>query len=271
MKTKYGYIIVEDVELQREYLITLLSDRLNLTLLGVFSNAEEAFEYLVDQDKQQPDILFLDIEMPEVNGFSLLEAIKRTHVNMKVIITTAHSDYAVRSYDYQICGYLLKPIEPHRLSQALDRAIKELNTPSPALAAEAMEAKSPATTGASDRLSPESGGMRIKEKNRWIKLDYNEILYCEGANVDVKIVTLGGVHQIRERVKNLEKTLPAEQFLRVHDSFIINLDYVKSFASNFTFVDICPHPGDRLHTIRIGPKYRNAFRDRMKATPFEPD
>lgn len=244
MKQKYGYIVVEDVELQRENLIHLLDTRLDLQLLGSFDNAEDAYSFLSDEQQPSPDIVFLDIEMPELSGFNLLEALRQVPKNMKVIITTAFPDYAIKSYDYSISGYLLKPIELARLNQSIDKAIGEMAAWPP---------------------PPEPGGyLLIKEKKRWVKLAYDEILFCEGANVDVRIVTPAGAYLTRERVKNLEQSLPPSRFLRIHDSFIINLSYVKSYASNFTSVSLCYQPGSPMRTLSIGPKYREKFRRVMQ-------
>jgi DNA-binding LytR/AlgR family response regulator len=247
MKHKYGYIIVEDVELQRENLIHLLSQSLDLVLLGSFENAEDAYDYLANAPDPMPELMFLDIEMPESSGFNLLEAIKRLSVDMKVIITTAFPDYAVKSYDYSVSGYLLKPIDRNKLNQSIEKAIKEMHAPS--------QSKLPAENG---------GYLMIKEKKRWIKLLYEEILYCEGANVDVRILTPGETFTIRERVKNLEQALPPALFLRIHDSYIINLAYIKSYASNYTSVSLCFQSGSTLHTLNIGPKYREKFRRLMQ-------
>ncbi|MCB0570710.1 MAG: response regulator transcription factor [Phaeodactylibacter sp.] len=246
MKQKYGYIVVEDVELQRENLIHLLDTRLDLQLLGSFENAEDAYEYLADEQSPAPDIMFLDIEMPELSGFNLLEALRRSPGQMKVIITTAFPNYAIKSYDYSISGYLLKPIELDKLNHSIDKAIGELGDTWPAAPPEPRHF------------------LLIKEKKRWVKLGYEEILFCEGANVDVRIVTPGGAYITRERVKNLEQALPPTLFLRIHDSFIINLSYIKSYASNFTSVSLCFQSGSPLHTLNIGPKYRKKFRRMMQ-------
>ncbi|MCB0555936.1 MAG: response regulator transcription factor [Phaeodactylibacter sp.] len=246
MKRKYGYIVVEDVELQLENLIHLLDTRLDLKLLGSFDNAEDAYDFLTDEKQPAPDIMFLDIEMPELSGFNLLEALRQAPLSMKVIITTAFPNYAIKSYDYSISGYLLKPIELGKLNKSVDKAIDELHSGQPAPAPELKE------------------HLLIKEKKRWIKLSYEEILYCEGANVDVRIITPETTYLTRERVKNLEQALPANRFLRIHDSFIINLSYIKSYASNFTSVSLCFQPGSPLHTLNIGPKYRERFRRLMQ-------
>jgi len=241
MKKQYSFIVVEDVALQREYLIDLLQGRLDLQHEASFDNAEEAYQYLAQSD-EPPTLIFLDIEMPEASGFNFLEAIKHLPLSPKVIITTAFAEYAVKGYEYDLSGYLLKPIEEEQLNRAIDKAIGELSKAGPAT---------------------EEAHLLIKEKGRWVKLTYQEILYCEGANVDVKLVTLGGAYFTRDRIKNMEQRLPEEQFLRIHDSFIINMRYVKSYASNFTFVELAAAPGAELQQLRIGPKYREIFRERV--------
>lgn len=246
MKHKYAYIVIEDVELQRENLIELLNTRLDLRFLGSFENAEDAYNYLAEEKNPRPDLIFLDIEMPEASGFNLLDAARNYCLSAKVIITTAFAEYAIKGYEYNISGYLLKPIEPEKLNHAIDKAIGGLQRP------------------AQEGTAPPRGHILIKEKGKWVKVDYEEILYCEGANVDVKIVTPNTTYLTRDRVKNMAEQLPAENFMRIHDSFIINLDYVKSFAGNYTFVELSHSSGAELHELRIGPKYRDAFRDRME-------
>jgi len=237
----YTFIVIEDVALQREHLTELLQARLDLHHQASFENAEEAYDYLAEQANDPPDLIFLDIEMPEASGFNFLEAIKHLGISPQVIITTAFAEYAVKGYEYDLSGYLLKPIEEEQLNRAIDKALKQ--------------------------RSPEHAAdehLMIKEKGRWVKLSYREILYCEGANVDVRLVTLGGEYLTRDRIKNMEQRLPADRFLRIHDSFIINLQYIKSYASNFTFVELCPEPGAELQQLRIGPKYRDQFRERVR-------
>ncbi|MCB0551688.1 MAG: response regulator transcription factor [Phaeodactylibacter sp.] len=246
MKHKYTYIVIEDVELQRENLIEQLNTRLDLVFLNSFENAEDAYNFLADEANPRPDLIFLDIEMPEASGFNLLDAASNFCLSAKVIITTAFAEYAIKGYEYNISGYLLKPIEREKLNHAIDKAISGFPAPAPA------------------KHPPVRGHILIKEKGKWVKVDYQEILYCEGANVDVKVVTPNGAYLTRDRVKNMVKLLPAENFMRIHDSYIINLDYVKSFAGNYTFVELVHHSGAELHELRIGPKYRDAFRDRMR-------
>ena len=126
MKTFFTYIVVEDVPLQRANLIFMLNSRLDLKLLKEFDTARDAYNFLSDGDEEFPDLLFLDIEMPEVNGLHLLEATKKLARQPKVIITSAHEEYAIPSYDYDVSGYLLKPLETEKLNKVIDKAIKDL-------------------------------------------------------------------------------------------------------------------------------------------------
>ncbi len=255
MNKQYSFIVIEDVDLQRQYLVQLLESRLDLELLVQFENAEEAFTYLSDDENPNPDIIFLDIEMPEANAFSLLDSIRHHRGSARVILTTAFSEYAIKGYDYNVTAYLLKPIEESLLNRAIDKAIEELmrlNTVIDA-APKAVERKLI------------NGHLMIKEKGRWVKINYQDILYCEGANVNVRVITQDANYLTRERVKNLEKELPDEHFLRIHDSFIVNLHHIKSYAGNFSYVEVDGMPKKEAQTLNIGPSYRERVQGRIEA------
>ncbi len=246
MNAVYTFIIVEDVALQREHLIDLLHSRLDLRLLRAFDNAEDAYLYLSDTDNPKPDLIFLDIEMPEASGFNFLEAIQKLPVSPRVIITTAFAEYAVKGYDYDLSGYLLKPIEEEQLNKAIQKALRSL--------------------GFEDKSRPgpkKEAHLLIKSKSKWIKLAHEEILYVEGANVDVRIVTIGGTYTTRDRIKNLQQKLPNGHFMRIHDSFVVNLDHIRSYASNYTFLELRSVPEGSLKKLPVGPKYRNHFRENL--------
>lgn len=245
MNAVYTFIIVEDVALQREHLTDLLHSRLDLRLLQAFDNAEDAYLYLSDEEGPSPDLIFLDIEMPEASGFNLLEALQKLPLKPKVIITTAFEEYAVKGYDYDLSGYLLKPIEEERLNKAIQKALQQLDQ-------EERRAH-----------SGEELYLVIKSKGKWIKLSYDEVLYIEGANVDVRIVTAGETYVTRDRIKNLQQKLPGVHFMRIHDSFLVNLNHIRSYAGNFTFLELRAVPEGGLEQLPVGPKYRDQFRERV--------
>ncbi len=129
MKMTYRFIVVEDVELQRQHITGLLQSRLDLEFQAAFENAQEAYQYLASGKNPMPDLLFLDVEMPEASGFSLLESLRRLEPSFRVIFVTAFPEYAIKGYEYNASAYLLKPVEPDKLFRAVDKAIRELNTP----------------------------------------------------------------------------------------------------------------------------------------------
>lgn len=249
MKTKYKFVVVEDEPLQLENLVHMLQSRLDLELLECFDNAADAYEYLSSSKRVLPDLLFLDIEMPEANGLMLLESIKRLEKQPQVIITTAYEEYAVPSYDYNVTGYLLKPIENRKLHQAIDKAIGVIAT---------IDKDVSAVPPADQRES-----LFIKVDNRMVKIFFDEIAYIEGANVQLKIITLHETYLTRQTLKNMQKMLPAQDFFRVHDSFIIRWAYIKSYARNFSSVELQWEGGEELAPIPVGKKYRDAFKERM--------
>lgn len=242
MTAVYSFIIVEDVALQREHLIELLHSRLDLKLLEAFDNAEDAYLYLAKPDTSKPDIIFLDIEMPEASGFNFLEAIEKHSHRPQVIITTAFAEYAVKGYEYNLSGYLLKPIEEAQLNKTIQKALQDIDRQKKASAVRQPH-------------------LLIKSKSKWIKLKYDEILYIEGANVDVRIVSLSSMYLTRDRIKNLQQKLPGDHFMRIHDSFLVNLDHIRSYASNFTFLELRTVPEGGLRQLPVGPKYRELFRE----------
>lgn len=247
MKERYTYLVVEDVDLQRRHLMGLLSRRPDLQPLGDFNHATPAYEFLSGPAAPTPDLLFLDIEMPEIDGFGLLEACKRRNTRTQVIITTAYPEYAIKGYEYAITGYVLKPIEPDKLNRAIDRAIDEINR----------------SEGDISALTPEGKNdfLLIRDGAKWVRIDYAEIVYCEGANVNVRIVCPDRTYLTRDRLKNIEGRLPTDSFLRIHDSFVINLDHVRGYAKNYSFVEMKTSQGSSTLALNVGPTYLSRFRE----------
>ena len=200
MKNKYTYIVIEDEPLQLANLIDMLDTRLDLDFLESFDNAEEAYDFLTSNNASKPDLMFLDMQLPEVNGLQFLEAIKRVESKPKVIITTAFEDYAIPSYEYDVSGYVVKPIEPPKLNTAIDKAIKNLEEKS-------VEKETKEETTPSEKTS-----ILIKKGKQMIRLFHEEIVYLESANVNVKIITSTEEHVIRNTMKNMETMLPKKTF-----------------------------------------------------------
>lgn len=168
-----------------------------LVLVHSSSNPFEAREYL----RSNPvEILFLDVEMPELSGLELLDSLQS---RPKIIIISAHSEYAAKSYEYDAVDYLVKPFTLSRFLKAIDKIM--------AGAAITKEIQS------SDRF------FQIKENGIPKKVLHADVLYFESIGNYVKIVTAGKTHLIKKTMKELESELSPRDFVRVHKSFIVSL------------------------------------------------
>jgi len=198
-------IIVEDEPLARNLLTDYVRKVPYLDLLNTFANPLEAIDFL----RENPvDLLFLDIQMPEITGISLLKVLQKKPL---VVLTTAYSDYALESYDFDVLDYLLKPITFERFLRAVEKANQRL-----------------ATTPAAEKTNHESGHpfVFVKDGTKLVKIRLDEILYVEGLKDYVTIHTKQQKVVTLQRLKNLEDQLPANKFIRIHHSFIIALDAI---------------------------------------------
>ncbi|ESU25900.1 two-component system response regulatory protein [Flavobacterium saliperosum S13] len=193
----------------------LVNDNPNLELVGEFSNAVEAKNCITNKNV---DLVFLDIEMPVINGFDLLDGLK---VKPQVIFITSKAEYAVKAFDYAATDYLHKPITRERFNQAVKKAISMIS------------------------LSKENGGEEesphifIKSNLKKLKIYISRIKWIEAYGDYVKVITEEDNHLVLSTMKAFENELPKEKFIRVHKSFIVNIDKIEKFNSKFA--EIGPH------------------------------
>ena len=253
MKSNYNFIIIEDVPLQRENLIKMLLGRMDLHLVDSFETAEDAYQFLSDTQNESIDLIFLDIELPERNGLDFLSSIKSFTHKPKIIITTAYPKYAIPSFDYtdMVSHYVLKPIDGNKLNNAVNKAIIDLKNE-----------QNPSIIKAEEIRSSRPFGY-FPVGDREIKLYYDELLYCEGANVNVKLISSHQSYITRGPLKTMEQKLPENLFKRVHDSFIVNLQYVRGYTKRFDALDIRHDDQEDIQVIPIGKKYREAIKELM--------
>ncbi len=177
-----------------------------LEVLSVFDNASDALNFL---EEQEVDIIWLDVEMPGLSGFDLLEKLP---VLPYVVLTTSKTEYAFNAFEYQVTDYLKKPITLPRFKVAVEKII-ELNTRSKAdVAAERQE-------------------IYIKTDGRYIRLPFETISYIENTGDYVKIFTNTQTHIVHTTMKYLEEKL-GSQFLRVHRSYIVHLNKIVDIEEN---------------------------------------
>ena len=203
-----------------------------LELVEASANPLKALEILRNHSI---DLMFLDIQMPEITGITLLKTLQKKPL---VILTTAYSEYALESYDLDVVDYLLKPITFDRFLKAVDKASQRVGRP-PAVQPAAHD--------------PGSPFVFIKDGTKLVKINYDDILFVEGLKDYVTIVTRTQKIVSLQRLKALEMQLPSDKFVRIHHSYIIALKAVDTI-----------HKGEvqiGTHFIPISDSYRKAFRE----------
>ncbi len=224
-------IIVEDEPLARNLLVDYVKKIGYLELIDACSTPMRALEVL----RTHPvDLMFLDIQMPEITGFTLLKTLQHKPL---VVLTTAYSEYALESYDLDVVDYLLKPITFDRFLKSVDRAGQRLRGPA----------------GNPTQTKPESPFVFVKDGTKLVKITYDDILFVEGLKDYVTIVTKTQKIVSLQRLKTLETQLPPDRFIRVHHSYIIALKAVDAIHKSEVQIG--------NHLIPISDSYRKAFRD----------
>ncbi len=206
-------IIVDDEPVAREILENHLSKLDHIKVLASCKNAMEAFQAV---NTNTVDLVFLDINMPEISGLSFARSVSK---DLKIIFTTAYRDYAVDGFDLKAVDYLLKPISFERLMQAINKFQEE----SPAVKREDH----------GDEKTEISESMFLRSDRKMVKVNFAEILYIESLSDYIKIhMTDQRVLVTRESLANIEARLPRDNFLRTHRSYIIALAKIDSYTSD---------------------------------------
>ena len=202
---KLKCIVVDDSTMQRLAVAKLVKNHPNLTLIAEYSNAIEAKNGLKAHDI---DLIFLDVEMPIINGFDLLEALENPP---QVILITGKADYAVKAFDYDVTDYLHKPITLARFESSVRRAIIQAEQ--------------------STRREDDEEHIFVKSNLKKRKVILNDIKWIEALGDYIKLVTDEANIVILSTMKSFENQLPADKFLRIHKSFIVNLEKIEKFNS----------------------------------------
>lgn len=218
----YKAILVDDELLSLTVLEEYLKDFPEIEIVEKFTKSKQALDAIV---QNKPDLVFLDIQMPRLNGFELIEAFIKQH-NPYIIFTTAFSEYAVKAFEVNAIGYLLKPINKEKLKHCIDKFHhyqKEENRD------EWFSKIQNLIRQKDDYLDK----IAIKEAKRVFFLPTDEIIYFEANGDYVKIYTLDKEYVVSESLTSFEKRLNPEKFCRIHRSYIINSKEVKEFQPFF--------------------------------------
>ncbi|MBS1682490.1 MAG: response regulator transcription factor [Bacteroidetes bacterium] len=225
-------MIVDDEPLARSLLKDYVLKVPSLNLVAVSPDPVAAMEML----KANPvELLFLDIQMPEITGISLLKIMKKKPL---VVLTTAYSEYALESYELDVVDYLLKPITFQRFLQAVDKVSSRLQ---------------PVPTQLEKPTAQVQPFIFVKDGTKMVKVNWDDILYIEGLKDYVTIHTPQQKIISLQRLKSLEEQLPADRFIRIHNSFIVSLNAIESIQKNEVHIGGAALP--------ISDSYRKVFRD----------
>lgn len=252
--TKYRSLIIDDEILARQAIRTLLQTVPTLEIVDEAANGTEAVLKIL---KHKPDLIFLDIQMPELDGFEVMKEIWSHHQPM-VVFTTAYDQYAIRAFEVNAIDYLLKPFNEVRFYQALNRAQERLaqqrtQPQVDALLGQLLRDESPQPEGAYLRR------ILVKETGRMSLVNTDAIQYFDADGNYITLHTEGKNHLIYESLTNLETRLNPDNFVRIHRSHIVNLDYVAEIETHFN--------GEYIVRLTTGQqlKWSRSYRDNLKA------
>ena len=212
---KVKVLLVDDEYLALDLLENFINKIPDLEIVGKCKSAIQALEVIHQQDVH---LMFLDIQMPTLSGNNLLKTLKNPPLT---IFTTAYTEYAIEAFNLNVVDYLLKPFSFERFLQAVNKAKSQLNV-------------LPDQPPKPDNLTPQSSNdfYTAKADGKIIKLFHDDILYVEGLKEYVRFICKNGKYVVYESLKNLESKLPADQFIRVHKSYIVSLNKVTSLQGN---------------------------------------
>lgn len=213
MTAKIKCIIVDDEPVAREILENHIAKIDSVEVVASCKNALDAFRAV---NNQKIDLVFLDINMPEISGLSLAKSINQ---DIKIIFTTAYREYAVEGFDLQAVDYLLKPISFERLLKGINKYLNE---------------NIPVQTHVLDEfIAEKSDSFFVRSDRKMVKINFSEILYIESLADYIKICLAGKNVVTRETISSIEAKLPQQDFLRVHRSFIVAKSAIDSFTSEY--------------------------------------
>jgi DNA-binding LytR/AlgR family response regulator len=230
-------IIVDDEPIAREILESHLKKIDSIHIEATCRNALEAFQII---NSKKVDLVFLDINMPDISGLSFAKSINR---NIKVIFTTAYREYAVDGFDLQAVDYLLKPISFERLFQAVNKYFDEN------LAA--------IQENVTETEEEPGDFIFVRSDRKMIKVNFADILYIESLSDYVKI-HLDGNRTIvtRETITNIEGKLPPKEFIRTHRAYIVSIPRLDSFTNEYVEI------GKKM--IPVSRTYKNSVLSRLE-------
>ncbi|MFW2134763.1 LytR/AlgR family response regulator transcription factor [Chryseobacterium sp. TY4] len=226
---KIKCIIIDDEPLAVSLLEKYVSETPHLELLSGFLNPIEAIEFL---QNNSVDLVFLDIQMPELSGINFMKIVGD---KVKYILTTAYSEFALEGYEHNVIDYLLKPISFSRFQKSVEKAQERLSTTN----------------------DLEKNYFFIKSSGQQHKILFSDIFYIESIKDYVNVKTENQEYIVLDTLKSMEEKLPETHFARIHKSYIVNLEFIKSLESKNLLLS-------NDQELPIGESFRANFLNKIK-------
>jgi DNA-binding LytR/AlgR family response regulator len=203
-------IIIEDERLAQDVIRSHIEQCGRFNLLGIYRNAQEATAFL---ENEEVDLIFLDIQLPGMTGLNFLRSLSNPPL---VVFTTSYPEYALESYEFNVIDYLLKPVSYERFLKTIDKIIdgKIFKTP----------------TANIKPLRREH--IFIRSNGKFFRIGFSDIIYVEGMKDYLKIHTAEHVIVTHQAMGEMENILPADQFVRIHKSYIVSVARIKAIFGN---------------------------------------
>jgi DNA-binding LytR/AlgR family response regulator len=219
--------VVDDSKIQRLSIVKLIKDHNSLNFIADYSSALKCKNGLI---KHPVDLIFLDIEMPELTGFELLDILND---KPQIIIVTGKTEYAFEAFNHDATDYLHKPITKKRFNTSIDKALEQHKLKH-------------------DIIENEEKHIIIKSNHKKHKIYYKDIKWFKAIGDYVKLVTEEKNFTILSTLKAFESELPERNFLRIHKSYIVNLIKIEKFTSKLVEIGNYPIPLSRNKKVQLG-------------------
>jgi DNA-binding LytR/AlgR family response regulator len=220
---KFSCIIVEDIQIAADFLRKFCEKSDLVEVKGHFLNVADALEFL---DREKVDLLFLDVEMPGANGFALLDSLTYSPL---IILTTSKTEYAFDAFQYHVDDYLKKPFTYKRFQESIQKLQQKVSSGG-------AGANTPAPITATPGALADTDFLFIKAEDKLIKLKKDDILFLESMRDYVKFVTPAKNYITYSTLKNMEERLIGPNFLKVHRSYIVNINKIDDIRGNTIYL-----------------------------------
>jgi len=242
-------LVVDDEPLARQRVTSLLRQDPDFELVG---EAGEGLEAVAMIHRLSPTLLFLDVQMPELDGFAVLKQLEPPHIPY-VVFATAYDQFALHAFAVHALDYLLKPFDDDRFFACVNRVKEQIQLKQHSSIAQRIDDLLAHLPGTATQYRQR---ILLREDERLLVLPVEQLLYVEAAGYQLKLHEPGGVHLHRETIQHMEQQLDPARFLRIHRSYIVNIDFIKEIQPWFQSDHLLIlRNGDRLP---ISAKYQKA-------------